>query len=49
MLWLIYGTVNSAEYGEFTGAVKYPVLKRKGKESYHQGMQPTWRAYHDSA
>ena len=27
MLWSIYGTVNSAESGEFTGAVKYPVLK----------------------
>ena len=26
MLWSIYGTVNSAESGEFTGAVKYPLL-----------------------
>ena len=25
MLWSIYGTVNSAESGEFTGAVKYPI------------------------
>ena len=30
MLWSIYGTVNSAESGEFTGAVKYPVLLHMG-------------------
>ena len=27
MLWSIYGTVNSADSGEFTGAVKYPIVK----------------------
>ena len=26
MLWLIYGTVNSAESSEFAGAVKYPIV-----------------------
>ena len=33
MLWSIYGTVNSVESGEFTGAVKYLLFIKKAEKN----------------